>query len=175
MPAATVVNDADLIMVVQGGVNKKATKAVLLNGVGGLWTKSTTNLSPTTSGDDILLSDSEHIIFGTASIYGSGGELKIYAESDLVFNLASGFAEVDADLWPVQDDQNTLGSPSKRWSTVTSGVYQIDGTDIKLTRDGSDNLTLTDANTGSKTLAELASGSVSKANSWTTCTYNATT
>ena len=127
----------------------------------GVWTKTSTNLSPSTPGDDILLAVSdERILFGDADTY-------IYEASDDVLTIVSGTVSVltfqpalissYVTFSPYGSKLASLGSSSYFWDNVYVDRLYIDNTATYLDVSGS-NMTFTDGATGTKTLAELATG-----------------
>ena len=125
---------------------------------GGYWSKSGANLSPTTAGDDILLNGSgERIFFDdvNTSIYWTNGTLFFSSTNDL-FNFG-GKIYVSSDIYG-NNDVGNLGDPSAYWQYLYAQKWFVDNGTTSIQKDVSNNMTFTDAVTGTKTLAELAAG-----------------
>jgi len=137
------------------------TLASLVGGATAQWTKSGTNLSPTTSGDDILLASStERIVWGDGDTY-------IYENTDdfLTF-IVGNTSTISFSPWylntfvPIVPDGNKtidLGEASYYWDNVYVDRLYVDNSSTYIDVSGS-NMTFTDGTTGTKTLAELAGG-----------------
>ncbi|KKK69757.1 hypothetical protein LCGC14_2930830, partial [marine sediment metagenome] len=132
-------------------------------GGGGYWDRNGTDLSPTTAGDDILLD------VGTGRLSYGNGNGYIYAplNTSLIIGAdggnvitVDGAESIIASNWrPNLNSVWRLGNESRFWeATFTDSIY-IDNTSNFISEDGSNNMSFTDAVTGTKTLAELASGS----------------
>lgn len=147
------------------------TLAALASGSGtSVWTRSGTSLSPTTAGDDILLTTAtEKIVWtGGAEIYEtSANNLYIDASSTNV-----NFAPSWTMFWKNIYAQNTsidIGSSTTFFNRIYASTLYIDDTSTSIALDASNNITFTDAVTGTKTLADLAGGGSSP---WTKTSTN---
>jgi len=83
----------------------------------------------------------------------------------------SGTLTVGSTLLPDVDRTNNIGSTSFFWDNTYVDRLYIDNVNTYLDIDGSNNMTFTDAVTGTKTLAELATGIIPDS-SWTSITVD---
>ncbi len=133
------------------------------------WDRTGTDLTPTTAGDDILLD------VGTGRLSYGNGNGYIYAplNTSLIIGAdggnvitVDGAESIIASNWrPNLNSVWRLGNESRFWeATFTDSIY-IDNTSNFISEDGSNNMSFTDAVTGTKTLAELAASAPDS--SWT--------
>lgn len=125
------------------------------------WTKTGTNLSPTTGGDDILLATG-----GVERLGWGDGDTQLYESSDDVLDIIVG----GSSNWQMTSSANNsfrnflpsvtnsldLGTSSYYWNNLFIDDIFIDDATTTIGKDVSNNMVLTDAVTGTKTLAELA-------------------
>lgn len=140
--------------------NWKTVKDYANDSVDFYWSKTGTDISPSTAGDDILLGTNEYIKFGDGQSYIFG-----YSE-DTVLISANGslqFLISPLNTWnynhflPGGVSTYDLGTSSFWWRYAYFDRYYVDNTSNYLSSSGSD-LVFTDGVTGSKTLAQLVAG-----------------
>ena len=124
------------------------------------WTKTGTDLSPATAGDDILLAvGTERLVFGDGNTW-------LYETSDNNLELALGGAStmsfsttgtVSKIIWPYTTDTYDIGTNTYYWNDIYAQRWYVDeiGTYIY---SNAGVLTFVDGTTGSKTLADLTAG-----------------
>jgi len=123
------------------------------------FTKVSTDISPTTSGDDILLPLTSYLIYGDGDTY-------LYESTDDLFRIVVG----GSLSWGMSTTENIsyrtlrpfttgqyLGAVGYYWDRAYATEYYL-STNARITVDGSGNMVLTDAISGSQTLATLLSG-----------------
>lgn len=131
--------------------------------VQGVWTDNGTSLSPLTSGHDILLRNStERLLFGDGDSYFyeiSDDSLGMYIVNNPVMVWSTTGTASYGNLIPQTTNKSRdLGSTTRFWRyTYTDRLY-VDNTSTYVDIDGSNNMTFTDAVTGTVTLASLVGG-----------------
>lgn len=167
-------NHTDTLVVFRDSLNSYDTR---IDAAGtSVWTKTGTNLSPTTSGDDILLSDAtERLAFGDGTNYinESSNVISFTVEDNLMLSIAGTNWLVYGDLLPGGDKTIDIGNSSSLF--FDEGYFDrlyIDNTSTYIDVSGTD-MSLTSADAGTVLLADLAAGTSTA--SYTSCTYNATT
>lgn len=118
----------DHLVAIDDGTGLLTKRSVAsLPGGGGVWTKTSTNLSPTTAGDDILLPDASEIHFGSSDnrIVQSSDEINIYAGGDQILALESGTIIVYDDIIPNTDNFSGVGISTFALDEVWSYEYDF--------------------------------------------------
>jgi len=135
-----------------------------------LWTRTGTDLSPTTAGDNILLGSGDFIKFGSSAtqIYGTTTSMVVTVNSTNRLTFSSGLLSSNTTFSPLINKSYSLGSGSRFWHHGYLDTLYVSDVSTLMGKDGSNNLFFTDAVTGTKTLAELAaSGGTVADSSWT--------
>lgn len=134
------------------------------------WSQGTGTLSPLTVGDDILLPTGDLISWGTGSSYiteSATNILSFYTASIERFQI--NITSVDSILPISVNTINeytatsgvTIDSVLLKDNEVTATIFNVESDTTRIQKDGSNNITFTDAITGTKTLADLASAGTS--------------
>ena len=200
LPEKTTTSGADGLTIMSGGSPYRMSNSTLFNNVndsigwiadtsrshtdriatleaggggGSFWSKTGTDLSPATGGDNILMPSTDATYYrASTGAYNSINsdainQLNIYAGGnaavDIISNTSFNINSTSLKLYgtqfiPSSNHAKTIGSNTAYWSRgYVDTVYLYDNS-TKLYRDVSNNLTFEDAVTGNKSLAELASG-----------------
>ncbi len=148
----------------------------------GHWQKTGTSLSPVTSGDDIHLTDNtERLLFGDNDTYlyeHSDDQLRAYTGGALNLQLGTNSNWNNAHWVPYTTNAFDLGTSSYFWRYGYLNRMYLQDVNTHIGVDASNNLTFTDANSGTQTLADLMSGGSGPSGSavgfYATCESNST-
>ena len=93
----------------------------------GVWTKSSTNLSPTTSGDDILLATTEelHWVDATNGISYDGSDIVFTEGSTKIIGLSATAVDFYVNLLPSADNSEDIGNSLVSLNDIWSYQYSI--------------------------------------------------
>lgn len=128
------------------------------------WTKSSTNISPATPGDDILLAQgSERIIFGDADTYiyeAADDDLYFISGGTTMFGITTLSVFVENKLIPNTTKTHDLGSTSLWWDNTYVDRLYVDNVNTYLDVDGAE-MTFTDSVSGTQKLSDLVGSGAS--------------
>lgn len=128
------------------------------------WSKSSTNISPATPGDDILLAQgSERIVFGDADTYiyeAADDDLYFISGGTTMFGITTLSVFVENKLLPNTTKTHDLGSTSLWWDNTYVDRLYVDNVNTYLDVDGAE-MTFTDAVSGTQKLSDLVGSGAS--------------
>jgi len=90
------------------------------------WSKASTNISPATSGDDILLPDADRIQFRDANTHirsGGSGYMNFQVGGTDMITMTNSWATFRGDWSPNATLTYDLGSTGSRWAQIWGGVF----------------------------------------------------
>jgi len=127
------------------------------------WSRSGTDISPATAGDDILLAvSSEHIKWGDGDTYiveNADDELYFYTGGTNAFRLENSFVVCNRDTIPLSTSTFDLGSNAAYWAELYVDLIYIDDTNTYISQDSAGNMIFYDTNVGYPVeLSELVAG-----------------
>ena len=146
-----------------GTISAEFTKAIKVDTIN----EYTTNVGVTIEG--VLLKDNDITLqTNTGIIYFGDGDTYIFESSDdvLSFYIGTGTAFtvditefiINRQLIPLTNNADDIGKTSYYWKDIYAYKWFIENATTYISKDGSNNLSFTDAVTGTKTLAELLAG-----------------
>ncbi len=134
---------------------------MIATGGGGLWTKSGTNLSPTTPGDVILLPQGDGIQFGTGGNYiqsNSAGNLTTVAGGSNIMIAETDKLTFYQRITPSSSNAWDIGESGKPFKDIYSFKYYVGGNAMYISNDANA-FSFTDVN-GTTLLADLVGSGV---------------
>ena len=156
------------------GVSGTVALSTLVAG-SNVWTKAGINLSPTTPGDHILLPAASEIHFDGGSnerIVGDSSEIAFFIDNSEMLTIESSTILVHDDLFPTGTKIVDLGDVNSFWARAYVDTLYIDDGNTYIDIDTGD-MTFTDTNSGTVTLASLVAGGGTSSMAWTGSTANA--